>query len=97
MCLLYALVYSLLYERNKPLLLKEKYRKKHWKEMKKMTLTKIVNSKLLAMLMGAWIAYCVGVGDYGGAVFLLFFYSLMLWDLHTKKATGAGNTDGKIQ
>ena len=50
-----------------------------------MTLTKIVNSKLLAMLMGAWIAYCVGVGDYGGAVFLLFFYSLMLWDLHTKK------------
>jgi len=50
-----------------------------------MTLTKIVNSKLLAMLMGAWITYCVGVGDYGGAVFLLFFYSLMLWDLHTKK------------
>ena len=62
-----------------------------------MTLTKIVNSKVLAMLMGAWIAYCVGVGDYGGAVFLLFFYSLMLWDLHTKKATGAGNTDGEIQ
>ncbi|WP_267865589.1 hypothetical protein [Limosilactobacillus reuteri] len=29
MCLLYALVYSLLYERNEPLLLKEKYRKKH--------------------------------------------------------------------
>ena len=59
-----------------------------------MTLTKIVNSKLLAMLMGAWIAYCAGVGDYGGAVFLLFFYSLMLWDLNTKKANGAGNTDG---
>ncbi|MCU4690971.1 hypothetical protein [Limosilactobacillus reuteri] len=29
MCLLCALVYSLLYERNKPLLLKPKYRKKH--------------------------------------------------------------------
>lgn len=50
-----------------------------------MTLTKIVNSKLLAMLMGAWIAYCAGVGDYGGAVFLLFFYLLMLWDLNAKK------------
>ena len=50
-----------------------------------MTLTKIVNSKLLAMLMGAWITYCAGVGDYGGAVFLLFFYLLMLWDLNTKK------------
>ncbi|MFR0502927.1 hypothetical protein [Limosilactobacillus reuteri] len=61
-----------------------------------MTLTKIVNSKLLAMLMGAWIAYCAGVGDYGGAIFLLFFYLLMLWDCN-KKATGAGNTDGKIQ
>ena len=29
MCLLYALMYSLLYERNISLLLKEKYRKKH--------------------------------------------------------------------
>lgn len=58
-----------------------------------MTLTKIVNSKLLAMLMGAWIAYCAGLGDYDGAVFLLFFYLLMLWDCN-KKATGAGNTDG---
>ncbi|MCC4372695.1 hypothetical protein [Limosilactobacillus reuteri] len=60
-----------------------------------MTLTKIVNSKLVAMLMGAWIAYCAGLGDYDGAVFLLFFYLLMLWNLHTKKATGAGNTDSR--
>lgn len=59
-----------------------------------MTLTKIVNSKLTAMLIGAWITYCAGVGDYGGAVFLLFFYSLMLWDLHTKKATGSDTSDG---
>ena len=54
---------------------------------------RIVNSKLTAMLMSSWITYCAGVGDYGGAVFLLFFYLLMLWDLNTKKATGAGNTD----
>ncbi|NMV54026.1 hypothetical protein FOL88_03420 [Lactobacillus reuteri] len=59
-----------------------------------MTLTKIVNSKLLAMLIGAWITFCAMTGDYGGAVFLLFFYLLMLWDLNAKKATGAGNTDG---
>lgn len=51
-----------------------------------MTLTKIVNSKLLAMLIGAWIAYCASVGDYDGAVFLLFFYSLLLWDLNAKKS-----------
>ena len=61
-----------------------------------MTLKGIVNSKFLAMLMGAWITYCSGVGDYGGAIFLLFFYLLMLWDCN-KKATGAGNTDSKIQ
>lgn len=28
-CLLYATIYSLLYERDRPLLLKFKYRKKH--------------------------------------------------------------------
>ena len=56
-----------------------------------MTLTKIINSKLLAMLIGAWITYCAGAGDYDGAVFLLFFYLLMLWDLNAKKATSAGN------
>ncbi|GGI63805.1 hypothetical protein [Limosilactobacillus caviae] len=48
-------------------------------------INKIINSKMLAMLIGAWITYCAGVGDYGGAVFLLFFYSLLLWDLNTKK------------
>lgn len=58
-------------------------------------INKMINSKMLAMLLGAWIAYCAGIGDYGGAVFLLFFYSLLLWDLNTKKATGDGNTDGK--
>ena len=45
----------------------------------------MINSKMLAMLLGAWIAYCAGIGDYGGAVFLLFFYSLLLWDLNAKK------------
>ncbi|MCH5385945.1 hypothetical protein DKZ23_06230 [Limosilactobacillus reuteri] len=59
-----------------------------------MTLTKIVNSKLLAMLIGAWVAYCASVGDYDGAVFLLFFYSLMLWDYGTKKATESDASDG---
>ncbi|MBB1078929.1 hypothetical protein H5S09_04020 [Limosilactobacillus sp. STM2_1] len=58
-------------------------------------MTKIVNSKITAMLIGAWIAYCASLGDYDGAVFLLFFYSLLLWNLHTKKATGSDTADGK--
>ena len=57
-----------------------------------MTLTKIVNSKLTAMLIGAWITYCAGVGDYGGAVFLLFFYLLMLRSYRNKKSASAGDT-----
>ena len=57
-----------------------------------MTLTKIVNSKLTAMLMGSWITYCAGIGDYGGAVFLLFFYLLMLRSYRNKKSASAGDT-----
>ena len=53
-----------------------------------------VMSKIIPLLMGSWITFCTMVGAYDGAVFLLFFYSLMLWDLNAKKATGAGNTDG---
>ena len=55
-------------------------------------MTKIINSKLLAMLIGAWITYCAGVGDYGGAVFLLFFYLLMLRSYRNKKSASAGDT-----
>ena len=57
-------------------------------------MTKIINSRIVAMLMGAWIAYCAGIGEYDGAVLLLFLYSLMLWDCN-KKATGDRSTDGK--
>lgn len=57
-------------------------------------MTKIINSKIVAMLMGAWIAYCAGIGEYDGAIVLLFLYSLMLWDCK-KKATGDRSTDGK--
>ena len=55
-------------------------------------MNRIVNSKLTAMLMGAWIAYCADVGDYGGAVFLLFFYLLMLRSYRNKKSASAGDT-----
>ena len=34
-----------------------------------MTLTKLINSKLLITLIVAWITYCAGVSDYEGAVF----------------------------
>ena len=55
-------------------------------------MNRIVNSKLTAMLMGSWITYCAGVGDYGGAVFLLFFYLLMLRSYRNNKSASAGDT-----
>lgn len=42
-----------------------------------MTLTKIVNSKLTAMLIGAWITYCAMVGDYDGAMAILVIYGIL--------------------
>ena len=90
-CFAFATIYSIGIRHEH--VLQEKYRKKH-QEGNQMTLEGIVNSKFLAMLMGAWITYCAGVGDFGGAVFLLFFYSLMLWDLNAKKATGSDTSDG---
>lgn len=60
-------------------------------------ISKVVNSKITAMLMGVWIAYCASLGDFAGVIVLLFTYFLLLWDLNTKKATSAGNTDGNQQ
>ncbi|PWT42065.1 hypothetical protein DKZ34_00865 [Limosilactobacillus reuteri] len=53
-----------------------------------------VMSKIISLLMGNWITYCTMIGSYDGAVFLLFFYSLMLWDLNAKKAIGSNTSDG---
>lgn len=55
-------------------------------------MNKIVNSKLTALAMGVWITYCLAVGSLGGAVFLLFFYLLMLRSYRNKKSASAGDT-----
>lgn len=55
-------------------------------------MNRIVNSKLTALAMGLWIAYCLDVGSLGGAVFLLFFYLLMLRSYSNKKSASAGDT-----
>ena len=55
-------------------------------------MTKIVNSKFTALALGVWITCCLAVGSLGGAVFLLFFYLLMLRSYGNKKSTSAGDT-----
>lgn len=55
-------------------------------------MTELANSKLMAFTMGTWITYCLGVGAYDGAVFLLFFYLLMLRSYRNKKSASAGDT-----
>lgn len=48
-------------------------------------MTKLINSRIVALLIGVWIAYCLGVKAYDGAAFLLISY---LFALHeNKKAT----------
>ena len=37
-------------------------------------MTKLINSRIVALLTGLWIAYCLGVKAYDGAVFLLISY-----------------------
>lgn len=57
-------------------------------------MNRIINSKLTALAMGVWIAYCLAVDSLGGAVFLLFFYLLMLrsYRNNNKKSASAGDT-----
>ena len=40
--------------------------------------SKIINSKLTALVIGAWITYCIGVGTLSGAIFLAMVYLFML-------------------
>lgn len=58
-------------------------------------MNKIVNSKFTALAMGVWITYCLAVDSLGGAVFLLFFYLLMLRSYRNKKSASAGDTSAK--
>lgn len=51
-----------------------------------------VMSKIITLLMGSWITFCTMVGAYDGAVFLLFFYLLMLRSYGNKKSASAGDT-----
>ena len=56
-------------------------------------------SRLIAIIIGAWVMYCSMVGSYDGAIALLTVYVLTVWidpfySRH-KKVTGAGNTDDK--
>ena len=48
-------------------------------------MTKLINSKLIALLMGGWIVYCLMVKAFDGAAFLLTAYLFALYE--NKKAT----------
>ncbi len=45
-------------------------------------MTKLINSRIVALLTGIWIAYCLGVKAYDGAIVLLAVY---LFSLHEIK------------
>lgn len=47
-------------------------------------MTKLINSKFVALLMGGWIVYCLTVKAFDGALFLLTIYLFALYE--NKKA-----------
>lgn len=62
-------------------------------------------SKAIAMIWGAWIAYCIMIHSYGGAIALLLIYifnpikidwhDLFTIEIENKKDTTAG--DSRVQ
>jgi len=50
-------------------------------------------SKLIALIVGAWIMYCSMIGSYDGAMTILAFYLLLVvLDPLNKKGTTAANS-----
>lgn len=50
-------------------------------------------SKLIALIVGAWIMYCSMIGSYDGAMTILAFYLLLVvLDPLNKKGTTATNS-----
>lgn len=50
-------------------------------------MTKLINSRITALLMGGWIAYCLGVKAFDGAIVLLAVYLFALCE--NKKAVNS--------
>ena len=53
-------------------------------------MTKLINSKFVALLMGGWIVYCLTVKAFDGALFLLTIYLFALYE--NKKAADSDQT-----
>lgn len=53
-------------------------------------------SKLIALIIGAWVMYCSMIGSYDGAIVILALYILAIvlnpFDLKHKKDTTAANS-----
>ena len=44
-------------------------------------MTKLIDSRIVALLIGVWIAYCLGVKAYDGAAFLLISYLFASYEI----------------
>lgn len=43
-------------------------------------MSKLINSKITALIMGSWITYCIGIGVLSGAFFLALMYLFMIYE-----------------
>lgn len=54
-------------------------------------MTWIAHSRLVALVIGLWSAYCACTGSIDGTVTLLFCYAITVWSYGNKKdATNCG-------
>lgn len=60
-------------------------------------INEVLNSRLIAFIMGFWAMYCASIGAYDGALFIPMIYGLLLLLNHMdqKKSSGAGNADAQ--
>ena len=57
-------------------------------------MTKLINSKFIALLMGGWIVYCLTVKAYDGAIVLLAVYLFALYE--NKKAANSSQDPTQV-
>lgn len=57
-------------------------------------MTKLINSKFVALLIGGWIVYCLTVKAFDGALFLLTIYLFALYE--NKKAANSSQDPTQV-
>ncbi|WP_288488279.1 hypothetical protein [uncultured Limosilactobacillus sp.] len=59
-------------------------------------MSKLINSKITALIMGSWVTYCIGIGVLSGALFLALMYVFLIADDHLCRQNKKAINDAKL-